>query len=147
MKQIHMIREPDQHTINPKMDDVHTMMKLLSTDNGEPLIILRSDSLIKEDANSDELWIARMNEINIGSLAGWLIRYRSSDKQSFVLATNSPEQEIFQTYELFGVFESIRQECLVSASTIDSAIEWFLLEGSKNPDLIWLDFRACVRSL
>jgi hypothetical protein len=114
MATVQMIRRPDFEMFNPALQDVRSLMTRVAIDEGVPLVMLKATSVDGTAAIANELWICRLDECNRGKLAGWLVRYKTSaSERSSVLAARAPVRDVFEPYELFGVFENVRAECLV----------------------------------
>jgi hypothetical protein len=146
MLAIRMLHEPNDEVADPTMEDVRSFIGEIAADNGEPVLVLQAHSVGMESQRPSELWIARVNVLNAGNLAGWLVRFKASAwNDSLVLAAHVPRHDAFQTYELFGAIYEIQSECVVPLELAYLAVPWFILHGVQCPSQAWLGFKDCVR--
>jgi hypothetical protein len=72
--------------------------------------------------------------------AAWMVGIDISTQDEFMyLATSAIREPTFVTVTRCGVVERIRKECVLEGSLIKESAQWFLLHGTPNPSLVWLN--------
>jgi hypothetical protein len=150
MNKLTLARDQHTHLESPSVEDVLAVMRTVEMeDDGPPefqIEFCQTDTGVT--STQSYLSFFMLFDMN-DSPSEWLVEFlRPRASYSEILGTCFSSSDHFVQRSRCGVFEMVRQSCLLkSGELVTEAVNWFLREGTPHPSLTWLHHDDAVRDI